>query len=181
MRPRAFISTARSSRLPNSSTAISPRGFVGEARTYYGFGADDRIVAAARLKLACIFGAPISELPPDKLFFAGGGGSVRGYGYRTIGVPVGDEVIGGRSLIEGSAEICARASPKSIGLVGFVDAGYVGAESFPDFDEELKVGAGAGLRYLTGLGPIRLDVAVPFNGGQDDPDVAFYVGIGQAF
>lgn len=154
--------------------------FVGEARAYYGFGADDRIVAAGRLKLGSIVGAPIGELPPDKLFFAGGGGSVRGYGYRTIGVPVGDEIIGGRSLIEGSAEIRARVTD-SIGLVGFVDAGYVGAESFPDFDEELKIGAGAGLRYLTGLGPIRLDVAVPFNGGKDDPDVAFYVGIGQAF
>ena len=114
------------------------------------------------------------------MFFAGGGGSVRGYGYRTIGVPVGPEVIGGRSLIEASAELRARVT-KSIGVVGFVDAGYVGAESFPDFDEELKVGVGAGLRYQTGLGPIRLDLAAPLNPGPDDPSIAFYVGIGQAF
>ncbi|MGE0281128.1 MAG: autotransporter assembly complex family protein [Rhizobiaceae bacterium] len=154
--------------------------FVGEARAYYGFGAENTLVAAGRLKLGSIVGAPISELPPDKLFFAGGGGSVRGYGYRTIGVPVGLEVIGGRSLIEVSAELRARVT-KSIGIVGFVDAGYVGAESFPDFEEELKVGVGAGLRYQTGLGPIRLDLAVPLNPGPDDPDIAFYVGIGQAF
>jgi translocation and assembly module TamA len=154
--------------------------FLGEARAYYGFGAENTLVAAGRLKLGSIVGAPISELPPDKLFFAGGGGSVRGYGYRTIGVPVGLEVIGGRSLIEASAELRARVS-KSIGLVGFVDAGYVGAESFPDFDEELRVGVGAGLRYQTGLGPIRLDVAVPLDPGPEDPDLAFYVGIGQAF
>lgn len=154
--------------------------FQGEARAYIGFGKDDRIVAAGRLKIGSIFGAPISELPPDKLFFAGGGGSVRGYGYRTIGVPVGDEITGGRSLIEGSAELRARVT-KSIGVVAFVDAGYVGAESFPDFDEDLKIGVGAGLRYLTGLGPIRLDLAVPLNKGPNDPDVAFYVGIGQAF
>ena len=154
--------------------------FLGEARGYYGFGEENTIVAAARLKLGTIFGASIDELPPDRLFFAGGGGSVRGYGYRTIGVPIGTEIIGGRSLIEGSAELRARVT-EAIGLVAFVDAGYVGAESFPDFNEELKLGAGAGLRYQTGLGPIRLDLAVPLNPGPDDPDVAFYVGIGQAF
>jgi translocation and assembly module TamA len=154
--------------------------FTGEARTYYGFGQDDRIVAAARLKLGTIVGAETGELPPDKLFFAGGGGSVRGYGYRTIGVPAGAEIVGGRSLIEASAEIRAKIT-KSIGLVGFVDAGYVGAESFPDFQDDLKLGVGVGLRYQTGLGPIRLDIATPLDPGPDDPDVAFYVGIGQAF
>lgn len=155
--------------------------FLGEARTYYGFGKEDRLVLAGRLKLGSIFGASIAELPPDKLFFAGGGGSVRGYGYRTIGVPVGDDlIVGGRSLIEASGEVRAKVTD-SIGLVGFVDAGYVGAESFPDFAEDLKLGIGAGLRYQTGLGPIRLDLAVPLDGGPDDPDVAFYVGIGQAF
>lgn len=154
--------------------------FLGEARAYYGFGADNRIVAAGRVKIGSIVGASIAELPPDKLFFAGGGGSVRGYGYRTIGVPVGDEVIGGRSLIEGSAELRARVTD-TIGVVGFVDAGYVGAESFPDFNEDLKVGVGGGLRYLTGLGPIRLDFAVPLQRGKNDPSFAFYVGLGQAF
>jgi translocation and assembly module TamA len=155
--------------------------FVGEARTYYGFGDDDRIVMAARLKVGSLVGAPIAELAPDKLFFAGGGGSVRGYGYRTIGASaLNGEVVGGRSLIEGSAELRARVT-ETIGAVAFVDAAYVGAESFPDFNEDLKIGAGVGLRYLTGLGPIRLDLAMPLDPGRDDPDFAFYVGIGQAF
>lgn len=159
--------------------------FVGEARAYVGFGADKDYVLAGRVKLGSIIGAPTDELPSDKLFFAGGGGSVRGYGYRTIGVPTtniyGDPtVIGGRSLVEASAELRAKVTD-SIGVVGFVDAGYVGAESFPDFAEDLKLGAGIGLRYYTGLGPIRLDAAVPLNPGPDDPSFAFYVGIGQAF
>lgn len=156
--------------------------FTGEARGYLGFGQDRPFVLAGRVKIGSIVGADISELPPDKLFFAGGGGSVRGYGYRTIGVPVlgTDEVMGGRSLIEASAEVRAHITD-TIGVVGFIDAGYVGEESFPDFDEDLKVGVGAGLRYYTGLGPIRLDLAVPLDPGPDDPDVAFYVGIGQAF
>jgi translocation and assembly module TamA len=152
-----------------------------EGRTYYGFGEDNRIVAAGRLKIGSLAGADIGETPPDRLFFAGGGGSVRGYEFRGIGVEAEDGIItGGRSLIEGSAELRARVTD-SIGLVGFVDAGYVGAESFPDFAEELKIGAGIGVRYLTGLGPIRGDIAIPLNPGRDDPDFAFYIGIGQAF
>nr|WP_308460448.1 autotransporter assembly complex family protein [Mesorhizobium sp. NBSH29] len=155
--------------------------FTGEGRAYYGFGAENPVVLAGRLKLGTLFGAPISEVAPDKLFFAGGGGSVRGYAYRNIGVDTeAGEVIGGRSLIEGSAEIRARVS-KSIGLVGFVDAGYVGADTIPGFSEDLRIGAGAGLRYYTALGPIRLDVAVPLDPRPADPSVAFYVGIGQAF
>ncbi|GLS29655.1 autotransporter secretion outer membrane protein TamA [Mesorhizobium albiziae] len=152
-----------------------------EGRTYYGFGKENPVVLAGRVKLGTLFGAPISETAPDKLFFAGGGGSVRGYAYRNIGVvtPAG-EVIGGRSLIEASAEIRARVTD-GIGLVAFVDAGYVGEESFPDFAEDLRVGVGGGLRYYTGLGPIRLDLAVPLDRQRDDPSVAFYVGIGQAF
>ncbi|APH74416.1 autotransporter assembly complex protein TamA [Aquibium oceanicum] len=155
--------------------------FTAEGRAYYGFGDENRFVAAGRIKVGSLVGSPISETAPDRLFFAGGGGSVRGYAYRNIGVEVpGGQIVGGRSLIEGSAELRARVT-ESIGVVGFVDAGYVGAESFPEFDEDVRVGVGAGVRYLTGLGPIRLDVAVPLDPRAGDPDVAFYVGIGQAF
>jgi len=151
-----------------------------EGRTYYSLDADSRVVLAGRVKVGSIIGPDIAEIAPDKLFFAGGGGSVRGYAYRNIGVETPLGLVGGRSLIEASAEARVRVTD-SIGAVAFADVGYVGADSLPDFSEELKVGAGVGLRYLTGLGPIRLDVAVPLNPGDDDPSVAFYVGIGQAF
>ncbi len=155
--------------------------FTAEGRTYYGFGATDRVVLAGRVKLGSIVGAEIADLPPNQLFLAGGGGSVRGYGYRNIGVETetGD-IIGGRSLLEASGEVRARITD-SIGAVAFVDAGYVGEKSFPDFSEEMRVGVGGGLRYLTGLGPLRLDVALPLNRRSGDPSYAFYVGIGQAF
>jgi translocation and assembly module TamA len=154
---------------------------VAEARAYYGFGADDGIVLAGRLKLGSLVGSSIAETAPDKLFFAGGGGSVRGYAYRNIGVPgPGGTVMGGRSLIEGSVELRAKIT-ETIGVVGFVDAGYVGADSWPAFQEDLRVGVGGGLRYFTGFGPVRLDVAVPLDRRPGDPNVAFYVGIGQAF
>lgn len=154
--------------------------FTGEGRAYYGFGEEKRVVLAGRLKVGSLIGPPVEETPPNMLFFAGGGGSVRGYAYRNIGVPTAVGVAGGRSLIEASAELRLRVTD-TIGVVGFVDAGYVGADSIPDFSEDLKIGVGAGLRYLTGLGPIRFDAAVPLDPGPGDPDVAFYIGIGQAF
>ncbi|WP_433849005.1 autotransporter assembly complex protein TamA [Brucella pseudogrignonensis] len=155
--------------------------FTAEGRAYYGFGATDRVVLAGRVKLGSVVGADIADLPPNQLFLAGGGGSIRGYSYRSIGVktPTG-ETIAGRSLVETSGEVRTRVTD-SIGVVGFVDAGYVGEQSYPDFSEEMRVGAGLGLRYLTGLGPIRLDVALPLNRRSGDPSYAFYVGIGQAF
>ncbi|WP_011580860.1 MULTISPECIES: autotransporter assembly complex protein TamA [Chelativorans] len=151
-----------------------------EGRTYYSFDEDSRFVAAGRLKIGALLDPPLAETPPDKLFLAGGGGSVRGYAYRSIGVETAEGTTGGRSLIEASAELRVRVT-QSIGLVGFVDAGYVDDKAFPDFSQDLRVGVGAGLRYLTGFGPIRLDLAVPLDPRGDDPDVAFYVGIGQAF
>jgi translocation and assembly module TamA len=153
----------------------------GEARTYWSMDAEDRIVLAGRARIGSLVGAPIAQTPPDKLFLAGGGGSVRGYPFRSIGVEAPDgTVTGGRSLVEGSAEIRVRVT-NSIGAVGFLDGGYVGADPIPDFSRRFKLGAGVGLRYHTGLGPIRFDAAVPLNRRPGDPRVAFYVGIGQAF
>lgn len=153
----------------------------GEARAYQSLAEDDSIVLAARLKIGTLIGPSIADTAPDRLFLAGGGGSVRGYGYRTIGVTQpGGVITGGRSLLEGSAEVRARVTD-TVGLVAFADIGHVGADSFLDFSENLKVGVGVGLRYLTPLGPIRLDVGLPLNPGAGDPDFAVYIGIGQSF
>jgi len=151
-----------------------------EGRTYFGFGEDDAFVLAGRLRGGLVLGPDLAEIPPDKLFFAGGGGSVRGYGFKSIGVDNGAGVItGGRYLLEGSLEARARVT-NDIGVVGFIDGGYVAADRFPSLDE-LRLGAGVGIRYHTGLGPLRLDLAMPLNKRANDPDYALYVGIGQAF
>jgi len=152
-----------------------------ELRGYLSAVPEDQLVLAGRLKLGSLAGSPISETAPDKLFFAGGGGSVRGYAYRNIGVPAGGgNITGGRSLVEGSGELRARLTD-TIGLVAFADAGYVDVDPFPGFDNDMKVGVGAGVRYFTAFAPIRLDVAFPLDPGPGDPDVAFYIGLGQAF
>lgn len=152
-----------------------------EGRTYFTFDEDNRYTLALRAKLGSIAGAEAAEIPSDRLFFAGGGGSVRGYGYRNIGIKTetGD-IIGGRSLAEGSVEMRAMVT-KSIGVVGFADVGVVGKNSYPDFSENSKIGAGFGVRYLTGMGPLRFDLAVPLDSEKGDPDVGIYIGIGQAF
>ncbi|MDD9908794.1 MAG: autotransporter assembly complex protein TamA [Ahrensia sp.] len=152
-----------------------------EGRTYYSFDKKGRTVLAARARAGSLIGASIEETPPDILFTTGGGGSVRGYGFNNIGLrqPNGD-VTGGRSLLEGSLELRQRFGDV-FGAVAFVDAGTVGESSFDAFSGDLKVGVGVGLRYYTGLGAIRLDVAVPLNPDSDDPSFAIYAGIGQAF
>lgn len=160
-----------------SNTAIRA---VAETRAYFSLTGDDGLVLAGRARIGTLAGAPAAETPPDKLFLAGGGGSVRGYPFRSIGIQQGSQVLGGRSLVEGSVEARARVTD-TIGLVGFLDIGHVGADPIPDFSEGFRMGAGVGLRYQTGLGPIRLDVAVPLNRRPSDPRAAFYVGIGQAF
>ena len=151
-----------------------------EGRTYFGFGEDNQFVLAGRLKAGALIGPDLAEIPPDKLFVAGGGGSVRGYGFKSIGVDNGSgTVTGGRYLLEASVEARAKVT-KDIGIVGFLDGGYVAADRFPGI-EDLKLGAGIGVRYYTGLGPLRLDLALPLNKRAGDPDYAIYVGIGQAF
>jgi translocation and assembly module TamA len=151
-----------------------------EVRGYLSIMADDQLVLAARAKVGALVGPSLDEIPPDLLFFAGGGGSVRGYAYKGIGVDQPDDTVtGGRYLVEGSLEARYKVM-NDIGVVGFVDAGYVAADEFPSL-EELRIGVGMGLRYYTSFGPLRLDLAVPLNKRATDPDYAIYVGIGQAF
>ncbi|MEM8852461.1 MAG: autotransporter assembly complex family protein [Pseudomonadota bacterium] len=141
----------------------------------------DRVVLAARGSLGSIAGAPLQEIPASRLFFAGGGGSIRGYPYRGVGPRNSNgEIIGGRSYFTGSVEARVQVTD-SIGLVPFLDFGNAYRNELPDFSEPLKYGAGLGLRYFTGLGPLRFDVAFPLQPFDGDPNVAFYIGLGQAF
>jgi translocation and assembly module TamA len=90
------------------------------------------------------------------------------------------QITGGRSLFEGSAEVRVRITP-TIGIVPFLDFGTASRSSLPNFSDYIGYGAGIGLRYLTPVGPIRLDVATPLNPRPGDSRYAIYVSIGQAF
>ncbi len=143
----------------------------------------DKVVLAGRATFGSIPGTDLENIAPSRRFYAGGGGSVRGYGYRAIG-PRNDlgEPSGGRSLVELAVEARIKTGffGGALSVVPFIDAGSVGTGQLPDF-EEIRVGAGVGIRYQTGFGPIRVDVGVPINKTEYDSPVAVYVSLGQAF
>ena len=151
--------------------------------SYYKQIGENGPILAGRVGVGSITGAGLNDIAPSRRFFAGGGGSVRGFGYRAIGPRNDDnDPIGGRSLVEVSAEVRIPTPlfDGAVQVVPFVDAGSVGVEQYPDF-EDIRVGAGVGVRYLSGFGPLRLDVAFPINPRPTDSFVAVYVSLGQAF
>jgi translocation and assembly module TamA len=136
---------------------------------------------ALRASLGSIAGSPYRELPADLRYYAGGGGSVRGYSYQSLSPHFDGDPVGGGSLVELSGELRLRFS-ETIGGVAFLDAGNAYASSIPRIDGKLYYGAGVGARYYSSLGPIRLDVGVPLNGGDiGQHGYALYVSLGQAF
>ncbi|RWN96183.1 autotransporter assembly complex family protein [Mesorhizobium sp.] len=152
----------------------------GEGSAYQSLDTASKFVLAERVAIGSIIGAGLQDVPADRRFYSGGGGSVRGYAYQGIGPKdIEGEPIGGLSFFETSVEM-RIAVTDTIGVVPFVDAGTVSTRQVPDFSD-MKVGAGVGLRYLTAFGPLRIDAAVPLNRGPDDPHFGIYAGIGQAF
>ena len=154
--------------------------FVGDGRGYKSFGSEDRFTVAARLQMGSIAGADFTDVPPDMLFYSGGGGTVRGQPYQSLDVDLGGgDSTGGSSFFGMSAELRTRVKG-NISMVGFYDLGGIGTSAVPGEDAEWHSGAGLGLRYDTGFGPIRLDVAGPVSGTTGN-GVQIYIGIGQAF
>ena len=156
-----------------------------DGRAYRGFGETNRFVLAARAQVGAILGASLIGTPRDDLFYSGGGGTVRGQPYQSLGVNVLMDTsnntfgTGGSYFLAGSLEARAKVTD-TIGLVGFIDVGRVDAVSFFDTSGDWHAGAGLGLRYATGVGPVRLDLAMPVGGTTGD-GLQIYVGLGQAF
>jgi translocation and assembly module TamA len=148
-----------------------------DASGYFPVG--DRVVLAARTRLGSIYGAARDRIAPSRRFYAGGGGSVRGYSYQSIGPrDLNNDPIGGKSLAEFSLE--ARVRFGNFGVVPFFDAGNISTGGLPRLGG-LRMGAGIGGRYYTNFGPIRVDVGTPLNRQKGDPRIAVYVSLGQAF
>ncbi|ONF95752.1 autotransporter assembly complex protein TamA [Sphingomonas jeddahensis] len=156
----------------------------GYARTQFDASAyhpiRDGVVLAGRIRLGTILGAPRDEIAPSRRFYAGGGASVRGYGYQSIGPrDPNNDPIGGRSLAEFAIEGRIKAFG-NFGVVPFFDGGNIYTAGLPDFSG-LRYGAGVGVRYYSNFGPIRIDVGTPINPQPGDSRVAVYVSLGQAF
>ncbi|MDP3550686.1 MAG: BamA/TamA family outer membrane protein [Novosphingobium sp.] len=143
----------------------------------------EKLVVASRVRLGTILGTDITNIAPSRRFYAGGGGSVRGYGFQLIGPrDTAGEPSGGRSLSEFSLEARVKTGllGGAVSLVPFVDAGAVDTTSTPRL-RDIKVGAGIGLRYETNFGPIRIDLGTPLNPSPGDSRIGVYVALGQAF
>ncbi len=153
---------------------------LGQASGYMPLGAKGDTVLAGRVRLGTITASAVSDIPAPQRFFAGGGGSVRGFGYQEVGPRLLDNTPeGGLSLAEASLELRHRLTEKW-GVVAFLDAGTVGGAQFPSFRDS-SVGAGFGVRYNLGFGPIRVDLATPVTGRNGEPPLQIYVSIGQSF
>jgi translocation and assembly module TamA len=171
---------------PSVSTGDETLAFVratAEARAYKSFGANDRLTLAARARagwLEAVSGSA-DDVPPDRRFYAGGGGSVRGYEYNSI-YPAERDLLGlspgGQGVVEGSVEARWRFDDRW-GAAAFVDAGT----AFDDWGEasDLSWGAGFGARYDLGFAPLRIDVAFPLDENESSDDFALYISLGQAF
>lgn len=171
---------------------ISPEASLQNGSFFYGRGQVDAsaylpaskdVTLAGRVRLGSIVGAGNNRIAPSRRLYAGGGGSVRGYGFQRIGPrDASNDPIGGRSLVEFSLEARVKTGffGGNLGIVPFIDAGNVYTNPLPQFSG-LRYGAGLGVRYHSDFGPIRIDLGTPINPQPGDSRIAVYVSLGQAF
>jgi translocation and assembly module TamA len=174
---RSSLSVTPWSSVAGQNVSFVSSRFIGSA--YRDLSNDNSLILAGYGAIGEIFGASRDALPPDKRHYAGGGGSVRGYGYQLAGpIGVDNTPIGGRSSLELGVELRIKITD-SIGLVPFLEAGNVYETLYPT--GRLLFGAGLGVRYYTPVGPVRLDIGFPINKRAVDDPVQFYISLGQAF
>ena len=152
-----------------------------DASAYHPVGG--RVVVAGRVRLGTIFGSSLFNMAPSRRLYAGGGGSVRGYGYQQLGPKDLDgDPIGGRGLAEFALEARVRLKQLggNLGIVPFFDGGTLTSSARPDF-RHWRTAVGLGVRYYSLFGPIRVDVGVPLNRQTGDGPFAVTVSLGQAF
>lgn len=113
------------------------------------------------------------KVPPSLRFFAGGDQSVRGYGYESLSPENDDgELLGGQHMVTASVEYQRRVTGDWWGAA-FVDTGNAFNSWWP---EDLKTGAGLGVRWISPVGPVRFDIAHPFDNEEDAWRLHFAIG-----
>lgn len=140
-----------------------------------------RPTLALRAAIGNIEGENLATVPETSRFFVGGGGSVRGYAFQSLGPSNEDGAIGGLSFAEFGVELRLRWGD-NYGAAFFVDAGSAFDQRYPEFGEDLRMAAGFGFRYFTSIAPLRVDLAFPLDRRPDvDDSFQFYISLGQAF
>jgi outer membrane protein assembly complex protein YaeT len=169
--------------------AYNYRSVTAEARHYLPIG--QRLVVANRFRIGSLLPQDDNEanVPFYKRFFTGGASSIRGWGRYEVSplTPFGFP-IGGLSNLELSSEVRLPLWGK-LGAVAFVDAGNVWPGARDHDLRDLRVAVGPGLRYLTPIGPVRLDIGFQMNpiegllvnGEVQKRPLRLHFSIGQAF
>lgn len=172
-------------------------GKIGEAKkllrlltygTYHiPFDSKKYKVLALWARFGSLLGDRLDDISPDRRFYMGGGGSIRGYGYQLAGpLDQSSKPIGGKSKMVFGVEPRFRINETWGGVV-FFEGGSLSQKSHPKFSDHFFFGYGAGVRYYTGFGPIRFDLAFPSRRRKDtsgkwvDRPFQIYISIGQAF
>jgi translocation and assembly module TamA len=143
-----------------SYSTLSESGFFSRAYAkvtgYMPLPGEWRVIA--RAEAGQVFAREAVSIPDPLLFRAGGDESVRGYPFRSLGVEKDGAIVGGRSIATGSLELAHPLTKRLPSLLGalFVDVGDA-AENFGNMNA--NVGYGFGLRFLSPVGPLRLDAA----------------------
>lgn len=149
--------------------------------TYIPLDSEKRYSLAVWGRITSLFGEETSNVPANKRIYGGGPGSVRAFALNRLGpVDGAGDPIGGRSSTEAGIEARIRVYG-DFAVVPFVEAGAVYDDSTPGFGEDIQWGAGVGLRYHTAIGPVRLDVAFPFDRRSGDDAFQLLISLGQAF
>ncbi|PJG57584.1 autotransporter assembly complex protein TamA [Aeromonas cavernicola] len=125
-----------------------------------------------RAEQGAIIGDSFSLVPPSLRFFTGGDQTLRGFGYETVS-PIGPDgkLTGGRYSSVASLEYNYRFSEKWLGAL-FVDGGTATV----DYSEPVKIGTGVGVRWVTPIGQVRLDLAVGIS--EDDKPLRLHFALG---
>ncbi len=138
---------------------------------------------ASRAKAGLVYALPGTDrIPLVRRFFPGGADSVRGYPYQLLGpLDSAGKPLGGEAMAEASVELRFPLVEKLGGVV-FADAGNAW-ESVNSNLGSLRYTAGAGLRYATPVGPLRLDLGWQLNPPDNSPLSRYevYLSVGQAF
>lgn len=143
---------------------------------------DEDLIGAVRLGWTSLWPltetADLDRIPASDRLLAGGGGSVRGYPYRSIGQDGSSD--SGTQQWDATLELRGRLG-ENWGLVLFADSASVSEDWNPAGEQDWYSGAGLGARYYTRFAPIRLDLAWPLRQRDGDGDFQIYLSLGQSF
>ncbi|MFW2178102.1 MULTISPECIES: autotransporter assembly complex protein TamA [unclassified Moraxella] len=159
--------------LSDANMAIMRAGFTG----LYSFGDERKHQVLGRADLGYIYSDHFNDVPYRLRFFAGGDQSIRGYGNDTLSPTVGNGgfLVGGDTLAVGSLEYNYEFRE---GLRGAIFTDFGNAYDFANSDSEnsTKFGVGAGVRWASPIGTVRLDVASGINEEGNPIRIHFFIG-----